>query len=84
MTGVSDDPMGIDEVMAKKILNTSPDAAVAIKPSTHKSWNAPTWLLLTREAIYQVAMIISKNWRITVVRNKTDKKPDFVPRQRWW
>jgi enoyl-CoA hydratase/carnithine racemase len=84
VTRVSDDPMAEAEIMAKKLLNTSPDAAAAIKFSTHKSWNAPTWLLLTRETIYQVSMIISKNWRIAAIRNKADKKPSFVPRQWWW
>lgn len=84
VTRVSEDPMADAMTMAKKILNTSPDSAAAIKSSTHKSWNAPTWLLLTRETIYQVAMIMSKNWRIAARRNKAEKKPDFVPRQWWW
>ncbi len=88
VTRVCEDPMADAETMAKKILNTSPDAAAAIKSSTHKSWNAPTWLLLTRETVYQIAMIMSKNWRIASLRNKAEakaeKKPPFVSRQRWW
>lgn len=88
VTRVSDDPMAEAESMALKLLNTSPDAAAAIKSSTHKSWNAPTWLLLTRETVYQMSMIISKNWRIASQRNKAEakaeKKPPFVSRQRWW
>jgi len=86
VTRVCENPMVEAEAMAKKILNTSPDASAAIKSSTHKSWNAPTWLLLTRETIYQVAMIMSKNWRIASLRNKAEaeKKPPFVSRQWWW
>ncbi|RXJ74926.1 enoyl-CoA hydratase [Veronia nyctiphanis] len=84
ITRISVDPMAEAQKMANKIIERSPDATAAIKFSTHKSWSSSTALLLTRETFYQIAMIISKNWRIAIERNRKDPSKKYVPRQRWW
>lgn len=84
VTRVSEDPMQEAQAMAEKIINGSPDAIAAIKLSVHKSWSASTPILLARETIYQVALIISRNRRIAVLRNKKAPSEPFKKRQWWW
>jgi len=84
VTRVVADPMAEALAMAEKLKTRSPDATAAIKLSNQKSWNASTAVLLARETLYQVAVIISKNWRIMDIRNRKDANKPFVKRQWWW
>jgi enoyl-CoA hydratase/carnithine racemase len=84
VTRVVDDPMAEALEMAEKLKARSPDATAAIKLSNQKSWNASTATLLARETLYQVALIMSKNWRIMDSRNRKDPTKPFVKRQWWW
>ncbi|MFD2180400.1 crotonase/enoyl-CoA hydratase family protein [Veronia pacifica] len=84
VTRVTVDPLAEARKMADKIAERSPDATAAIKLSTHKSWNASTKMLLARETIYQMAIIISKNWRIAIARNRKEPDRQYAPRQWWW
>lgn len=84
VTHVMDDPMAAAMAMAEKLKTKSPDATAAIKFTNQKSWNASTPSLLARETLYQVALIMSKNWRIMDIRNRKDPNKPFVERYRFW
>ncbi|RXJ74925.1 enoyl-CoA hydratase [Veronia nyctiphanis] len=84
VTQACDDPMEEAMALVDKVKNISPDAAAAIKYTTHKSWSASTRSLLARETIYQLAMFASKNQKIAVARaTKSPDKP-YIKRQSWW
>lgn len=84
VTRVVEDPMAEALAMAEKLKARSPDATAAIKFTNQKSWNGSTRALLARETLYQIAQLISKNWRIMDIRNRKDPNKPFVKRQYWW
>ena len=84
VTRVVEDPMAEALAMAEKLKARSPDATAAIKFTNQKSWNSSTRTLLARETIYQIAQLVSKNWRIMDIRNRKDPNKPFVKRQWWW
>jgi len=84
VTRVVEDPMAEALAMAEKLRTKSPDATAAIKLTNQKSWNGSTRGLLARETLYQISVIIGKNWRIMDIRNRKDPDKPFVKRQWWW
>ncbi|MFD2180401.1 crotonase/enoyl-CoA hydratase family protein [Veronia pacifica] len=84
VTQACDDPMKEAMALVDKIKNVSPDAAAAIKFTTHKSWSASVRSLLARETFYQLAMFFSKNQRVALSRQTKSPDRPYIKRQFWW
>ena len=83
VTRVCDQPMAEAITMAGRIKQTSPDAAAAIKHSTHKSWLSGVRGLLARESWYQIRLLAGRNSKIAAKRQTKDPDKSWKQRQSW-
>ncbi|MFB2800559.1 MULTISPECIES: crotonase/enoyl-CoA hydratase family protein [Shewanella] len=84
VTQLSDHPMLSAQQLAQELLNTSPDAAAAIKLSINRSWTASIRALLCRESWSQVRLLLGKNRAIAATRQLKDPNKAYQDRQSGW
>ncbi|PHY61154.1 crotonase/enoyl-CoA hydratase family protein [Shewanella xiamenensis] len=84
VTQLSDNPVLSAQQLAEELLNTSPDAAAAIKLSINRSWTASVRALLCRESWSQVRLLLGKNRTIAAVRQLKDPTKPYKDRQSGW
>ena len=84
VTQLSDNPMLSAQLLAQELLNTSPDAAAAIKLSINRSWTASIRALLCRESWSQVRLLLGKNRAIAATRQLKDPNKAYQDRQSGW
>jgi hypothetical protein len=65
-------------------MQTSPDAAAAIKLSINHSWTASIRSLLCRESISQIRLLLGKNSKIAATRQLKDPQKPYRDRQSGW
>lgn len=85
ITQIADDPLAQANVMAKELSIQSPDAVAACKKLYNKSWWSSSGMALARETLYQIKIILGKNYRIKGY-NQTHEKSEhksFLPRMKW-
>ncbi|MCL1038460.1 crotonase/enoyl-CoA hydratase family protein [Shewanella submarina] len=83
ITRVYEQPGAEALAMADRIRQTSPDAAAAIKHSTHRSWLAGVRSLLARESWYQIRLLAGRNSKIAARRQTKDPGKAWSERQSW-
>lgn len=85
ITKIADEPLAQAKIMAQQLSMQSPDAVAACKKLYNKSWWSSSGMALARETLYQIKIILGKNYRIkgyNQTHDKTAHKP-FLPRMKW-
>ena len=75
-----------DEVIVVKTLPPIlPSSVAATKRLYDKSWWSSPGLALARESLYQIKILLGKNYKVKTYNqlHKNDKTKDFKARQRW-
>ncbi|MCH1930907.1 crotonase/enoyl-CoA hydratase family protein [Shewanella sp. A25] len=83
VTELKDNPMQAAVEMANELLNTSPDAAAAIKLNINRSWTSSVRCLLSRESWSQIKLILGKNRTIAAIRQLKDPAKPYQDRSSW-
>jgi enoyl-CoA hydratase/carnithine racemase len=68
ITQVSDNPLQAANLLAKQLLERSPDTNRVIKHLYHKIWSVNERNILAKETLNQIKIIAGKNQRIAVKR----------------
>lgn len=84
ITQVSDSPMTAAQQLATQLMQTSPDAAAAIKLSINRSWTSSVRRLLSRESCSQIRLLLGKNSKIAATRQLKDADKAYQDRQSFW
>lgn len=80
---VSPDPMADALQLAQSYLKFSPDAIAAVKKLYRKAWAGNERQILAKESWYQLRVLLGRNQRIMVKRQKDSADISFEPRGRW-
>ncbi len=85
ITHVDKSPIEKAQNIAKEICQQSPDSVAATKRLYDKSWWSSPSLALARESLYQIKILLGKNYKVKTYNqlHKNDKTKDFKTRQRW-
>jgi enoyl-CoA hydratase/carnithine racemase len=70
ITQIADDPLQAAIQLANQLVQQSPDATAAVKKLYNQSWLGYKGLALWRESYYQLKILLGKNQRIAVKRQK--------------
>lgn len=84
ITEISETAYETANMLAQKIMRTSPDANAAIKRSINQSWTASVRSLLARESLSQVRLLLGKNRVIAAIRHTKTPDKAYRSRQSWW
>jgi enoyl-CoA hydratase/carnithine racemase len=77
ITQVSDTPLQAAKVLAKQLLDRSPDTNRVIKHLYHKIWSVNERKILAKETLNQLKIIAGKNQRIAVKRELGQSNLEF-------
>lgn len=83
VTQVAEQPMETALALAEQVKQRSPDAVAAVKSSINRSWVSSGRALLSRETLHQVRLLMGKNFRIAVARNKEAPDARYRERSHW-
>ncbi len=85
LTYIDDNPREKALTLASSIKNQSPDSVAGVKKLYNKSWQGNSGLALARESLYQIKILLGKNWRRKAYNqvNPADKAKDFLDRGKW-
>lgn len=85
LTKVANDPLQQAKQLAEEITKYSPDSVAACKKLYNKSWWSTNAAALARETLYQIKILLGKNYKIKSYNqtHEQGKQKSFKPRMKW-
>ncbi len=80
VTHVSDDPQASVQALLAELAQRSPDALAAGKRLVDRSQFSGPWSTLLQERLWQLRLILGRNHRIAIARNRQHPDRPFAPR----